>query len=35
LNQKARAMSPLIIFPNDALAVVQSLMVTWNVTGTR
>ncbi len=35
LNVKARCLSPLILFPNDALATVVSLMLAWVVTAER
>lgn len=35
LNVKARALSPLILFPSDALATVTSFMMAWNETGER
>lgn len=35
LNQKGRALSPTILFPSDAQAVVTTLMQAWRVTGER
>jgi hypothetical protein len=35
INTKARCLSPLIIFPNDTVITITSLMLAWIVCGER